>query len=107
MGISNRERHQYIGFITSETKHHSLVAGALIAIQPFPFINALGDVCRLFVKGGHDCTTGIVKTHLRGGVTDILDGIAHGLSQIHFSVAGDFSSDNNQSGINERLASDA
>ena len=107
MGISNRERHQYIGFITSETKHHSLVAGALIAIQPFPFINALGDVCRLFVKGGHDCTTGIVKTHLRGGVTDILDGIAHGLSQIHFSVASDFSRDNNQSGINERLASDA
>ena len=65
MGIGDRERHQHVGFVTSEAKHQSLVTRPLFKIHALAFIYPLGDVFRLLVEGNHDRAAGMVIAHFR------------------------------------------
>ena len=104
VGIGNREGHQDIGFVAGITEHQALVTGSLISIQALALVHALGDIDRLFVQGDHHRAARVVKAHLRGVVSNVLDGVPHGLCQINLRVARDFSSDDGEPGVDHRFA---
>ena len=63
MRVGDGERHQNVGFVAGKTKHEPLIARALIAIQTFAFVDALGDIGRLFVESHHHGAAGRVEAH--------------------------------------------
>jgi hypothetical protein len=96
----NRSRHQLLGFVTRESKHHSLVAGAA-------GVYAHGDVAGLLIDSGND-SAGVAVEAVEGiVVSDALDGAADHVLKVDVSFGRDFSGDDYQSGCRESFAGDS
>ena len=69
MRKANRRRHQLRRLIAGVAEHHSLVASALLLVEPFTFAHALRDIRALLAKGDLRCTTtSACRRRLRGTV---------------------------------------
>jgi len=105
VGQGDRQRHELLGFPAGVAEHQALVAGALIVLAGF--IDALGDVGRLFMNRRDDAARFIIESVFRLGVSDLLDGIAHDFLEIAVAEGGDFPGDEDESRRGQRLAGDA
>ncbi len=110
VGEADRERHQFLGFVASVTEHHTLVACTLLVV--FLAIgglgvNALGDVRRLLVHSDEDGAALVVKSEFRVHVADALDGLACDLLEVDDCLGGDFTGNDDETGVHEGFACDA
>ncbi len=103
--IVDRRRHQLWGFITGVTEHQALVTGAGIQIIVGRVIHTLGDVVGLLVIADHDGAALVVNPVLGIVIADTLDRIARHLDVIHMRIGGNFTGQNNQTGVAQRLRS--
>ena len=71
----DRQGHELRRLAAGVAKHHSLIAGALLAAGTL--VDAHGDVGRLLVQSHHDAATAIVESVFRFRVADALDRRAH------------------------------
>ena len=109
----DRIRHIFLRLVAGITEHHALITGAdglnlLIAhLVLFCFqslVHTHGDIRRLLVNSS-DNTAGIaVKTILCPVVSDIADGFAHNLLNIHIGFGGNLSHNHDQTCSHRCLA---
>ena len=104
-------RHQFGSLIGCITEHHTLVAGTGIKIvlqdSFFRFqclIDTHGNVSGLLIKSNQNCACVSVKTVLRLGVADLLNGIPNNALNVNISVGGKLSGHKNESGAGCGLA---
>ena len=110
----NRIWHIFIRFVGRITKHHTLIAGTdclqllvghLVLFCLQRFINSHRDIRGLLIQC-HDHAAGItVKTVFRTVITDLTNGIADYLLDIHIAFRCDLAHNHNQTGCRRRLTS--
>ena len=84
-----------------------MVARALVQVEAFAFVHALGDVGRLLVViHTHRAAVG-VKAELGGVVADFGNGFAGNFDVVHVRGGGDFASQHAQAGVHQRFGSHA
>ena len=95
-------------------EHHSLVTGAdevdrvgLAALGLVRRVDALGDVGRLTVDRDHDATGLVVEAVLGARVPDLGDAVADDRANVHVGLGGDLTSDDDEPGGDQGLASNA
>ena len=101
MSVINGGRHQFRRFIAGVAEHQALITGTLIQIDAASFIDALGDIGRLFVISDQHGTSTVVDTVIVIVVTDTFDGIACYGNVIDIGCRGNFTGQNNQAGITQ------
>src|SRR5580704_13724488 len=99
VGHHDRQRHQLRGFITSETEHQALVAGA-------SSVHAHGDVGRLALNRINDAAGFAVEAEVRVGIPDVLNDAPHQAGHVDIGSGGDFTRNHADSGGDQNLAGD-
>ena len=89
--------------VAGETEHHPLVSGALVAVEPLAFVNALGDISGLSVNGGKHRDIFVVEAHIGICIANLLDRLARHLVKITIALGGYLSRDQRQAGSNQGL----
>ena len=116
VGERDRQRHQRRRLVAGVAEHHPLVAGAgdielvlvgLIGALLIGLVDALRDVRRLLVDRVQDGARVGREAELGVGVADLADRLARDLLDVHVGVGRDLSGDDDQTGVDERLAGDA
>ena len=102
--VDNRRRHKHIGFIGSIAEHHALVTGALLLV--LAFIHSRFNVLRLLADGIQNRAGCTVEPHLRTVVTNVQNDAAAQLLQVNPGGGGDFTGDNDHSGLHQSFAGD-
>ena len=109
VGEADRERHEFLGFLDGVTEHHALVASTLLVVF-LAFgslgVNALGDIRRLLVHSDEHGAALVVELEVRVHVANVLDGVACHFLEVNNSLGGDFTRDNDETGVHESFASD-
>ena len=110
------KRHQLLGLVAGVAEHHPLVAGAgdveLVLVggvvaRLICRVDALGDVGGLFVDRVDDRTGVAVEAVAGVVVADLAHGLAGDVLDVDVGVGGDLPGDDDQAGVDERLAGDA
>ena len=112
----DRQRHQLVGLVGGVAEHHALVAGARhvqlvlvggIVARLIGGVDALGDVRRLLVDRV-DHRAGVAVEAVRGVVVaDPAHRLARDFLDVDVGVGRDLPRDDDQPGVDERLAGDA
>jgi hypothetical protein len=100
-------RHQLRGLVAGEAEHHSLVAGALLLVQPLALGDALGDVRRLAAQGDVHRTGRRVESHVAVGVADVVDHLAHEGRDLDVRFRRHLARDQDEPGRGQSLAGHA
>ncbi len=104
MGEADRQRHQLVGIGAGETKHHALIAGALLFA--LAGIDAHRDVGALTLDG-HEHAAGVgVKAHIGADVADLVDRLADDLGDVDVGRRRDLARNIDVTGLDERFARD-
>ncbi len=90
VAVIDGKRHQGRGFVAGVAEHQALVARALVQVDAFAFVHALGDVGGLLVVVHADRAAVGVKAQLGGVVADAFDGFACDFDVVHLGGGGDF-----------------
>ncbi len=101
------EGHVLLRLVAREAEHHALVAGALLLEQALALGDALGDVGRLALDGRDDGAAVAVEAALRRRVADVADHRLGDLAELDLRLARDLAGDDDQAGLDQRLAGDA
>ena len=112
----DRQRHQRVGLVGGVAEHHPLVARAgdveLVVVagvgaRLIGLVDALGDVRRLLVdRVEHRAGVGR-EAEVGVGVADLADRLAGDLLDVDVGVGRDLAGDDDQAGVDERLAGHA
>ncbi len=115
VGQRDRQRHQLLGLVRGVAEHHALVARtgdvelvlvSRVVTRLIGRVDALGDVRRLLVDRVYDRAG--VAVEAVGGV--VVADLAHRLTRdflnVDVGVGGDLAGDDDQAGVDERLAGD-
>jgi hypothetical protein len=105
VGVVDREGHQARRLVGRVAEHQALVAGALVEVEAFAFIDALGDVGRLAVDRSEYRAALVVKADVGVVVTDALHGSAGDIHVVDIGIGGNFTGNHHQAGGHQRLAS--
>ena len=81
--VVNGRWHEHIGFVGRVAKHQALIAGTLLLV--IAFVNAHGDVVRLFTNSVQHRTGSTVEAHIGAVVADVEDDIANHVFEVHIS----------------------
>ena len=90
VAVIDGKRHQGRGFVAGIAEHQTLIARALVQVDAFAFVHALGDVRRLLVVVHADCAAVGIKAQLGGVVADAFDGFACNFDVVHLGGGSDF-----------------
>ena len=116
VGERDRQRHQLRRLVGGVAEHHSLVAGAgdveLVAVGGVlpglvGGVDALGDVGRLLVDRVDHRARLVVEAEGGVGVADLLDRLARDVLDVDVGGRGDLARDDDQAGVDQRLAGHA
>ena len=105
--VVDRQRHQAGRFVGGETKHQTLIAGALVERIVAGVVHALRDVRRLAVDGGEHGAALVVETNVGVVVADAADDVLRDFAVIGVGGGGDLARDHHQAGGHQGLARDA
>ena len=116
MGERDRQRHQLLCLVGGVAEHHSLIARAgnvelvlvgRVVARLIGRVDTLSDVRRLLVNRVDD-RAGVAVEAVGGVVVaDLAHGLARDFLDVHVGVGGDLAGDDDQPGVDERLAGDA
>ena len=106
VAVIDGKRHQGRGFVAGVAEHQTLVARALVQVDAFAFVHALGDVRRLLVVVHADCAAVGVKAQLGGVVADAFDGFAGDFDVVHLGCGGDFACQYAQACVDQGFCGD-
>ena len=101
--VMDRRGHELGRFVAGVAKHQALVARANVEVVVGRVVHALGNVVALLVIGHQHCAAFVVNAVLGVVVTDALDGVARDLDVVHMRVGGDFTGQDHQTGVGQRL----
>ena len=87
--VVDRKRHQLRRLVAGVAEHQALVAGTLVEVQTFAFIDTLGDVRRLAIDGGQHRAGLVVEADVGVVVTDAPYRILRQLPVIDVGLGGD------------------
>jgi hypothetical protein len=104
VGVVDREGHQARRLVAGVAEHQALVAGALVEVEAFAFIHALGDVGGLAVDRGEHRAALVVEADVGIVVADALDGLAGDVHVVDVGLGGDLAGDHHQAGGHQGLA---
>jgi hypothetical protein len=96
--------HEFGRFIASIPEHHALVAGPLLLVGLFVFVDACGDFGRLAVDGGQHSHRCGIQTMRCIDIPDVTDHITDEVVEVQNGTGTDFSSDKHHAGRRESLA---
>src|SRR5690606_28062577 len=99
VGIVNRRRHQHVGFVGGVAEHQALVARAHFLV--FFFVDAHGDIRRLFADRVEYGAGGAIEADIRTVVADVEDDLAHHVFQVNIRGSGDFTGDDGHAGFHQ------
>ena len=105
VGVGDRGRHQDVGLAGRVAEHQPLVTGALLVLGGL--VDAHGDVARLLADGGQHRAGLPVEAHVRAGVADLPDRLAHELVVVDRGVARDLAGEHHHAGLDQGLAGHA
>ncbi len=103
MRISDWGWHKHICFMTGITKHHTLIARALLMVRCL--INTLRYVRWLFTNSGQNSAWFPIKAHIWTVITDIFNNAACDVFYIDPCVCRNFTRNNHHAGFNKGLTS--
>src|SRR5882757_6818658 len=93
--------------VAGVAEHEALVSRALLEVQAFAFVHALGNVLRLLAVG-HDHSAGVsIEADGRIVVADALDGLAHHFREIDPRAGGDFAGEHHHIVLDQGLGGDS
>ena len=114
MGIVDWHRHQGLGFIAGETKHHALVASATGFDEGFVIfrcflhsvlIHTARNIRALICQRDEYAAGGAVEAFLAAVIADAVDHLTHEDVDIHVGFRGNFAVSQHESGLNRGFAS--
>ncbi len=112
----DRQRHQRVGLVGGVAEHHPLVAGAgdvelvvvcCVGASLVGLVDALRDVRRLLVDRVEHRAGVRREAEVGVGVADVADRLARDLLDVDVGLGRDLAGDDDQAGVDERLARDA
>ena len=113
VGQGDGQGHELGSLVAGVAEHETLVARAgvesvrLTVLGLQGLVHAHGDIGGLLVDGGDDGAGVAVKAVLGTGVSDLADGLADDLLEVHGSLGGDLTHDGHKAGGAEGLAGHA
>jgi hypothetical protein len=102
----DREGHVLLGLVAGVSEHHPLVARSLLLEESLALGHADRDVGRLALDRGDDRAGVAAEPGFGRRVADVPDDVFRDLAELDLRLAGDLPRDDDEPGLDERLARD-